>query len=67
VVPEAGRDDGGQQGAAGGAVPYLWISTWATAPAGLDTALDRFAAAPGMVLDLRMNGGGNSAHAAAVA
>jgi carboxyl-terminal processing protease len=61
------QDHGGWGHGMIGAVPYVYISSWASAPAGFDAALEAFRGAPGMILDLRMNGGGNSAFADAVA
>ncbi len=46
-----------------GAVPYVWVDHWAQPLAGFAEAMESFRDAPGLVIDLRMNPGGNSLYA----
>jgi hypothetical protein len=51
-------------------VPYITIGSWGSnsiRPADFDTALERFRNAPGIILDVRMNPGGNDSLAFEVA
>ncbi|MFO0581651.1 MAG: S41 family peptidase [Anaeromyxobacter sp.] len=50
-----------------GAVPYAVIRDWSAAPAHFDAWLDSVRDAPGLVLDVRMNPGGNNQYALQVA
>ncbi len=47
----------------GDAVPYVWIDQWTQPLAGFAEAMETFRDAPGLVVDVRMNGGGNSLYA----
>ncbi len=49
-----------------GAVPYVWIEAWSQPLAGFSDAMESFKDAPGLVIDLRANPGGNNAYAVAV-
>jgi len=49
-----------------GSVPYIHIQSWASALTGFDTAMEQFRDSPGVVIDVRMNGGGNSLYASVV-
>jgi hypothetical protein len=46
-----------------GAVPYVYVDRWSQPLDGLDAAMEQFKDAPGLVLDVRMNPGGNSLYA----
>jgi len=48
-------------------VPYVSVADWSVALAGLDAFLVALRGAPGMVIDVRGNGGGNDQFALAVA
>lgn len=53
-----------------GGIPYLAFGAWNTAQftsAAVDAALEQFKNAPAMVIDVRMNGGGNSSLALSIA
>ncbi len=46
-----------------GAVPYLYVADWSAPLAGLDAFLEAMGSVPGMVVDVRMNPGGNGQYA----
>ncbi len=46
-----------------GAVPYVWVDRWSQPLEGLEQEMESFRDAPGLVIDVRMNPGGNSAYA----
>jgi hypothetical protein len=53
-----------------GRIPYLYFGAWNTSQitiAAVDSVLELFRNAPGMIIDVRMNGGGNDALAYQVA
>jgi carboxyl-terminal processing protease len=50
-----------------GDVPYVHVKDWSAALAGFDAFLQAHRGAPGMVIDVRGNGGGNNQFALAVA
>jgi hypothetical protein len=52
-----------------GRVPYVYFESWGAdfSPAAFDAALDEFRESPGLIIDVRMNGGGSDALAFKVA
>jgi carboxyl-terminal processing protease len=52
--------------AAIGSVPYFYVANWSAPLDGFDAALEQFKDAPGMIIDVRMNPGGNGLFALAV-
>jgi len=46
-----------------GSVPYIYVDSWSMPLSGFDGAMEAFKEAPGIVIDVRANGGGNSAYA----
>jgi len=46
-----------------GQVPYIYVASWASPLEGFDAFLEGVRGAPGMVIDVRMNGGGNNQYA----
>jgi hypothetical protein len=50
-----------------GDVPFVYVKDWSAALAGFDAFLEAHRLAPGMVIDVRGNGGGNDQFALAVA